>query len=76
MLGPFVAYRVPILMVVALVVAWSWYRLVRSHPPVARRSKSLALAILASVALMLAISAPLWENQLARRMWDDLTGAG
>jgi len=33
------------------------------------------MAILASTALMLAISAPLWETQLAREMWVYLTGS-
>jgi mercuric ion transport protein len=73
LLGPFVAYRVPILLVVAVAVLWSWYRIWRSRRP---RRWNLAMALMATAALLLAVSAPLWENQLARQLWDYMSTPG
>jgi len=40
-LGPFVAYRASILIVVGVAVAWSWYRLLRSRRPLAQQRGGL-----------------------------------
>tara|TARA_R110002167_G_scaffold162668_6_gene359213 strand:+ start:167 stop:493 length:327 start_codon:yes stop_codon:yes gene_type:complete len=71
-LAPFVAYREFILMLVGAVLAWSWYGLWRSGPGRRRHGVSLALIVLASLAFVVAVSAPLWEVQAGREMWNYL----
>lgn len=73
MLGPFVAYRVPILLAVGVAVLWAWYRLWRSRNAAGARRRNLGMALIVTAALVLAVSAPLWENQLARQMWGYLS---
>ena len=62
LLGPFVAWRTPILIGTVLVIAFAWWTLGRRGLDRVR-PRLLVVAGLASVSLALAISAPLWERE-------------
>ncbi len=69
MLGPFVVYREAILVVVALVLAWAWYRILRFRGCAKRRTSSFIWAGIGSTAFLLAVSSPLWEAPASKFMW-------
>jgi mercuric ion transport protein len=68
-LGPFVAYRVEILLLVGAVVAWGWFRVARRWDCASRQRSTVALLGLATAAFAVAASAPLWESAAARMMF-------
>lgn len=74
-LGPFVAYRDAILILVGCIIAWSWLRLWRTRCKLHTKRRGVLITAIASVAFLLALSAPLWEMQLARSMWTLLTSS-
>ena len=69
MLGPFVAYRVEILVVVGLVLAWGWLRLWRRWNCASRKRSTLLILGFTTLAFVLAASSPLWEEEAARTMF-------
>lgn len=69
LLGVFVAWRIPILVVVGGIVFWSWLRLLRRPACGSRRRAAIFLAGLATLAFIIATSAPLWERDAVRVMW-------
>ena len=69
MLGPFVAYRVEILVVVGLILAWGWIRLWQRWGCARRRRSTVILLGFTTLAFLLAASSPLWEEDAARTMW-------
>lgn len=69
MLGPFVAYRIEILGVVGLVLAWGWVRLWARWSCVRRKRSTVVILGVTTVAFALAASAPLWEEDAARTMF-------
>ena len=69
LLGPFVAYRVEILVVVGLVLAWGWVRLWCRWSCASRRRSTLFVLGFTTLAFLLAASSPLWEEDAARTMW-------
>lgn len=68
-LGVFVAWRSPILIVVGGVVIWSWVRLYIRPVCGRRRTGAILLASVATLAFLVAASAPLWEADAQRYMW-------
>ncbi len=69
-LGPFIAYREFILVVVAIALVWAWYRVLRCRPCRARGRSAIVWTSLASIAFLIALSSPLWEASAQRFMWD------
>ncbi|MEM8974664.1 hypothetical protein [Dinoroseobacter sp. S375] len=69
MLGPFVAYRVEILVVVGLILAWGWIRLWQRWGCARRRRSTVILLGFTTLAFLLAASSPFWEEDAARTMW-------
>ncbi len=69
MLGPFVAYRTEILVVVGPILAWGWVRLWRRWSCARRRRSTLVVLGFATVSFLLAASSPLWEEEAARTMF-------
>jgi mercuric ion transport protein len=69
MLGPFVAWRSEILVVVALVLGWGWYRLWRRWRCASQRVSTTLILGFATLAFVLAASSPLWEEVVAQTMW-------
>ncbi len=69
MLGPFVAYRVEILVVVGLILAWGWLRLWRRWSCVSHKRSTLFILGFATLGFLLAASSPLWEEDAAPTMW-------
>ena len=69
MLGPFVAYRIEILVLVGLVLAWGWIRLWRRWQCASRRRSTLVILGFTTLAFLLAASSPLWEEDAARTMF-------
>ncbi|MEM7500109.1 MAG: hypothetical protein AAF371_19245 [Pseudomonadota bacterium] len=69
MLGPFVAYRIPILLAVAAVLAWGWWRVWSQRRCGAERVRAPAFLAFATASFALAASAPLWEAYAARMMF-------
>ena len=69
MLGPFVAYRIEILVVVGLVLAWGWLRLLRRWNCASRKRSTLFILGLTTLAFALAASSPLREEEAARTMF-------
>ncbi|NHB76521.1 hypothetical protein G8O29_07170 [Rhodobacter sp. M37P] len=68
-LGPFVAWRVPILLVLGALLAWAWFAILRPRACKTRRRRGAILAALATAAFLIAASAPLWEAQAEAAMW-------
>lgn len=68
-LGPLVAHRVEILLIVGLVLAWGWFRMVRRWDCAGRQRSAVVILGLTTGAFALAASAPLWENEVARTMF-------
>ena len=69
MLGPFVEYRIEILVLVGLVLAWGWIRLWRRWQCASRRRSTLVILGFTTLAFFLAASSPLWEEDAARTMF-------
>ena len=69
MLGPFVEYRIEILVLVGLVLAWGWFRLWRRWQCASRRRSTVVLLSFTTLAFILAASSPLWEEDAARTMF-------
>ena len=69
MLGPFVAYRVEILVVVGLVLVWGWFWLWRRWSCASRRRSTMVTLGFTTLAFGLAASSPLWEEHASRTMW-------
>ena len=69
MLGPFVEYRIEILVLVGLVLAWGWLRLWRRWQCASRRRSTVILLSFTTLAFILAASSPLWEEDAARTMF-------
>ena len=69
-LGPFIAYREFILVVVAIALVWAWYRVLRCRQCRARGRSAIVWTSLASIAFLIALSSPLWEASAQRFMWD------
>ena len=72
LLGPFVAYRGFILLGVAGVLLWAWFRIWqrwKSERPLGRSDLATSAA---TVAFLAAASAPMWEQEVAQSMWQVL----
>ena len=69
MLGPFVEYRIGILVLVGLVLTWAWFRLWRRWQCASRKRSTLVLLGFTTLAFILAASSPLWEEDAARTMF-------
>ncbi|WP_322867665.1 hypothetical protein U5922_016515 [Aquicoccus sp. G2-2] len=69
MLGPFIAYRGLILVVVAVALVWAWYRVLRRNPCAAPKRSAVVWTSLATVAFLVALSSPYWEVSAQRFMW-------
>ena len=67
--GPFTEYRPFILAGVAVIVLFAWFRLIRRHRCGRMSRSGLFWTILATVALAVSISAPLWEGNATRVLW-------
>ena len=68
-LGPFVAYRSIILIGVGLVLVVAWARLVKRPDGCSRRRRTaLTFATFCTVAFLIALSAPLWEQDAVQAM--------
>lgn len=70
MLGPFIAYRGFILVVVALALGWAWYSVLRPKPCAAPKRSAIIWTVAATVAFLIALSSPFWEGSAQRFMWD------
>ena len=68
-LGPFVEYRVELLVVVGLVLAWGWFRLWKRWQCASRRRSTIAILGFATLAFALSASSPLWEEEAAKTMF-------
>ncbi|WP_051540900.1 hypothetical protein [Ahrensia sp. 13_GOM-1096m] len=71
-LSPFVRCREIILLVVGISVAWSWLRLWRSPCGLRGNRSGLILTSIATLVFIGALTAPLWENVVARSLWEIL----
>lgn len=69
MLGPFVAYRLEILVAVGLVLAWGWFRLWRQWSCARQKRSTLFILGFTTLAFLLAASSPIWEEEAARTMF-------
>ncbi|KCV81111.1 hypothetical protein ATO10_14099 [Actibacterium atlanticum] len=69
MLGPFVAYRIEILVVVGLVLAWGWFRLRKRWGCASCKRSTFIILSFTTAAFILAASSPLWEEEAARTMF-------
>ena len=67
-LGPFVAYRLPILIIVGAVLMLTWWRVLR---PGGNRPSAgvLGLYVFATLAFILAATTPLWERDAQQALW-------
>ena len=68
-LRPFVTYRPAMLVLVSLVVLWAWVRLLKPSGCARRRRLDTVLATVATLSFFIAVSSPIWEDELARVMW-------
>jgi mercuric ion transport protein len=68
-LGPFVAYRLPILAGLALLLGWSWFSIMRPAVCKARRRKAIWYASIATLAFGVAAASPLWQGAAEAAMW-------
>ncbi|WP_298816850.1 hypothetical protein [uncultured Roseibium sp.] len=69
LLGPFVAYRIEILVVVGLVLTWGWFRLWKRWGCARRKRSTLSVLGLSTFVFFLAASSPHWEGEAARTMF-------
>lgn len=69
-LGPFVAYRSAIVIVVAIVLIWAWYRVLKPSDCTKPKKSAIIWVVIGTVAFLIAASAPFWEDQASRFMWN------
>lgn len=69
LLGPFVAYRIEILVVVGLVLAWGWFRLTKRWNCSRRKRSTLSVLGFSTLVFLFAASSPYWEGEAARAMF-------
>ncbi|MCY4397572.1 MAG: mercuric transporter MerT family protein [Rhodospirillaceae bacterium] len=69
-LGPFVAYRMAILVGVGLVLVWAWFRILRRRRSGSRQGGAVALATVATLSFVLAAASPAWEGDAVRILMD------
>jgi mercuric ion transport protein len=69
-LAPFVVFRELILTIVTGIVGWMWISRLRLPSRSKKHGVSLILAIVITTSLLLAWSAPLWEQQVSRVLWN------
>ncbi len=72
LLGPFVAYRGFILLGVAGVLVWAWFRFWQQWNSDRSSGRSIVVTAIATVAFVAAASAPMWEREVAQSMWQAL----
>jgi mercuric ion transport protein len=70
MLGPFIAYRGFILIVVALALVWEWYDVLRPKSCATPKRSAIIWTVVATVAFLVALLSPFWEGSAQRFMWD------
>lgn len=68
-LGPFTAFRPMILIVVGVVVAFAWWRIIRRWKCGQVGKSALIWTTFASVALLASVTAPIWEGEAQRALW-------
>lgn len=68
-LGPFVTYRIPIVIAVGLVLTWAWLRLWTRWGCASRRRSTLLVLILSTVCFIVAATSPFWEEDATRFMF-------
>lgn len=68
-LGPFVAYRVEILIAAGLVILWAWFRFLRRWSRKNARAQRPILLAFATASLGVSASSPLWERKAAQIMF-------
>ena len=66
--GAFIAWRIPLLVLVGGMVIWSWARLVLRPACERHRTGAFVLVSIATLAFLIAASAPLWETDLLSAM--------
>lgn len=71
-LGPFVEYRGYLLVLVGLIVLWSWISLWRSPCGLFGNNIALLMRIVLTGIFLAALTAPYWEDGIARLMWEYL----
>lgn len=69
-LGPFVAYRGPILIGIAIALLWAWYRVLKPKTCATRKRSAIVWTTLATVAFVVSLTLPYWEGSAQRFMWD------
>ena len=69
-LGPFAAHREPILVFVSIVVGYLWLRMLWRRRGTPRGRLGTTLAVTASLAIVLAWTAPLWEREISGALLD------
>lgn len=68
--SPFVRYREIILVAVGIVIAWSRLRLTHSPFGIQENFCGTILTSIATFVFLGALSAPLWENDVAHSLWE------
>lgn len=68
-LGPFTEFRPMILIVVSVVVALAWWRIIRRRKCGNVGKSALIWTTLASLALLASATAPIWEGDATRALW-------
>lgn len=68
-LGPFTAFRPMILIVVGVVVAFAWWRIIRRRKCGQVGKSALIWTVFASFALFTSVTAPMWEGDATRALW-------
>jgi len=69
-LGPFAVHRELILIFVSIVVGYLWLRMLRRRRAMPRGHLGTTLAVTASLAIVLAWTAPLWELEISVALLD------
>lgn len=69
-LGPFVAYREVILVLVSIVVAYLWLRILMRKVVAPRPRLNITMVAIASMVTVLAWTAPLWEWEVSNTLLD------
>ena len=72
MLGLFVAYRSFILLGVAGVLLWAWFRIWQRWKSERPLGRSAVVTLAATLVFVAAASAPMWEQEVAQSMWQVL----
>jgi hypothetical protein len=69
-LGPFVAHRELILLFVSVVVGYLWLRMLRRKRAILLGRLEPTIAVIATLAVIVAWSAPLWEAEMSGALLD------